>query len=80
VSVAGVLLNTMHGLFTFPAFLDILKKGMALTLFFLVDLGDKRFVLGMFCCIRNSTFKLLSLFEQETNRRVIVYGGRLFRR
>jgi hypothetical protein len=77
-SASKLLLNIAHGLFTFLAFLDSLKKSMPLTLSLLVDLRGKRFVLGMFCCIRNSTFELLSLFEQGTNRRVVVYRGRLF--
>jgi hypothetical protein len=51
---------------------------MPLALSLLVDFGGKRFVLGMFCCIRNSTFELLLLVKQGTNRRVIVYRGRLF--
>jgi hypothetical protein len=68
----------VHGLFKLLTFLDVLKKGVLLTLPLLANLRGKRFVLRMFYYIRNRTFMLLSLVKQGTNRRIIVYRYRLF--
>ena len=71
--VSKLLLDITHGLFILLAFLDILEKGMLLTLPSLIDFAGNLLVLQMFCCVFNGTFESLASADQGTNRSMIVH-------
>lgn len=73
-----LLLDILNGLFILLAFLNILKKSMALTLPFLINFAVKLLVRQMLRCVFKGTFELLSSVEQRTNCRIIVHQCRLF--